>query len=150
MLPEAGSSAINVLLVRKLMRETHNMAESTRYLAESSLRPDLIVRRPHEEAPQGPERNKDLWQAVTKSRVINRGAGPAFSVSIHTDGSDFPVANVLPRDGIAYHPELVKAQTLRRDVTVHYKDGMDNAYRTSWVYEDEMKNWRARREDENE
>ncbi len=140
-------TAVYVILTYKVMGETRRMAASTRDLAESSLRPDLVICRPHHQVAYGPETSS--WQAVTRSRVINQGAGPAFSVSIHIDGSDFHVANVLPREGIAYHPELANAKTRHQDVTVHYKDGMGKAYETSWVYEDEIKNWRAERQDEN-
>lgn len=149
---------ITALVVVWYADATGRMAVSTRELAQSSVRPELVIRCPYEMPPPMPvsggvkivddqwRRDYKHWQFHTRSRVINQGTGPAFDVSFRVDGVEANIAGVLPRGGIAYHPklsEIAEGASPRQTVTLHYKGGFEKPYSSCWVYDEDIRNWRA-------
>ena len=136
--------SLTALLIVWYADGTRRLAASTQALAEASLRPDLIVRRPYEQASDGPGTAPDRWQDLVRSRVINKGAGPALNASVAVGGQGaIIIANVLPREGTAYDDCLGKAQKSGEIVALSCTDGAGNLYPSWWVYEDGIRNWRA-------
>ncbi len=135
--------------------ETRKMAKSTRELAAASLRPGLIIYCP--DVPKArfytAAEAHELYaaQTRTKSRIINKGPGPAFAIHIGAGDMGFRAAEILPPGGTAYHEILEDARRDRQAVSLSYTDLLGNGHHfSSWRYEPAIRQWRATREDEDD
>ena len=124
-------------------------ADETRRLAVSSCRPELVMYRPEYQPSEREQRIRAAQphtrpSARERARVINRGAGPAFDVSMQI-GAKKPlnIAQVLPREGLASDDCLTQAEASGGIVTLSYKDGAGNRYETWWTYDKDIRNWRV-------
>ena len=129
---------VNVGLVNRTLAQTVR-------LAESSFRPDLVVKCPQSPSFSFVAKAREDLRRMVASRIMNEGVGPALEVELRLEGGEWRlVTECLPRGGTAEAEELLPAEGFGTKIELRYKDLSGKPQpTTSWVHRQELDDWVA-------